>query len=75
VDKNTNQGYGVKIINDRPGNGKLEFVKIIEVEARGFRWAGIYVGGIPTDLPEVKNIQGYNKLIWYKTLNLKGINI
>ncbi|CAN5479541.1 hypothetical protein BH23BAC1_BH23BAC1_23660 [soil metagenome] len=52
-DRTLNQGYGVKIINEEPGQGKLEFVRIKNVEAKGFRWAGIFVGGIPTDLPGV----------------------
>lgn len=50
----TNQGFGVKIYNDKPGNNKLDYVRIRNVEASNFRWAGIYVGGIPTDLPNFK---------------------
>lgn len=53
-----NNGYGIKIFNDRPGNSILNMVRIIDVEVSNFRWAGIYVGGIPTDLPNVKAVDG-----------------
>jgi len=58
ADITKNRGYGVKFINDKPGNARLKFVRIENVEASGFRWAGIYVGGIPTDLPKVDFIPG-----------------
>jgi hypothetical protein len=57
-DLNSNQGYGIKIINEKPGNKILHFVRIENVEASCFRWAGIYVGGIPTDLPGVEAPEG-----------------
>lgn len=53
-----NNGYGVKILNDNPGNGILNMVRISNIEVSNFRWAGIYVGGIPTDLPNVKAVDG-----------------
>lgn len=53
-----NNGYGIKILNDRPGNDILNMVRITKVEVSNFRWAGIYVGGIPTDLPNVKAADG-----------------
>ncbi|MBC7920973.1 MAG: right-handed parallel beta-helix repeat-containing protein [Ferruginibacter sp.] len=57
-DRTRNGGYGVKVINDRPGNGKIQGIRIENVEASRFRWAGIYVGGIPTDLPGVSATAG-----------------
>jgi hypothetical protein len=53
-----NGGYRVKILNDKPGNGKLSYIRIEQVEASGFRWAGIYVGGVPTDLPDITAPEG-----------------
>jgi hypothetical protein len=46
-----NEGFGVLVLHRRPDPERLEGVRIDDVEARGFRWAGIYVGGVPTDLP------------------------
>ncbi len=46
-----NQGWGVLILNDQPGAGRIGAVQIDHVTASGFRWAGIYVGGVPNDLP------------------------
>ncbi|MBC8143779.1 MAG: right-handed parallel beta-helix repeat-containing protein [Armatimonadetes bacterium] len=47
----TNTGWGVCILNDAPGAERLDYVTVSGVRASGFRWAGIYVGGIPNDLP------------------------
>ncbi|MBZ5728875.1 MAG: right-handed parallel beta-helix repeat-containing protein [Acidobacteriia bacterium] len=40
-----NRGGGVVVLNDLPGDRKLAFIRIENVEARGFLHAGIYVGG------------------------------
>ena len=40
-----NAGVGVEFVNTRNDNSKLEFITIEKVEARGFQWAGIRVGG------------------------------
>lgn len=40
-----NQGSGIDIRNDGAVSPRLEFVRVESVEASGFRWAGIYVGG------------------------------
>ncbi|MBA4166984.1 MAG: hypothetical protein H0X41_05485, partial [Chitinophagaceae bacterium] len=53
-----NNGYGVKVSNALPGNKMLENVRIHHVTASNFKWAGIFVGGIPTDLPKVQAIAG-----------------
>jgi hypothetical protein len=53
-----NDGYGVKIYNDASGNKMLSNVSIKNVEASNFKWSGIYVGGVPTDLPTVKPLTG-----------------
>lgn len=53
-----NNGYGVKIFNNKPGGSRLKMVRIENVEASEFKWAGIFVGGVPTDLPNVKSIEG-----------------
>lgn len=53
-----NNGYGVRIFNNKPGNSRLKMVRIENVEASEFKWAGIFVGGVPTDLPNVKAIAG-----------------
>jgi hypothetical protein len=45
----SNQGFGVEIINQR-GAQRLDRIWLESLEASGFRWAGIYVGGVP-DLP------------------------
>ncbi|MBC8136764.1 MAG: right-handed parallel beta-helix repeat-containing protein [Fibrella sp.] len=47
----TSQGWGVCVMNDLPGAGRLGDIEIDNVTATGFRWAGIYIGGIPNDLP------------------------
>ncbi|MBC7805867.1 MAG: right-handed parallel beta-helix repeat-containing protein, partial [Akkermansiaceae bacterium] len=49
----TNTGWGVCVVNDAPGARRLSKVNIHTVNATGFRWAGIYVGGVPNDLPGV----------------------
>lgn len=45
----TNQGKGIYCLNDMPGTRQFSGIVIRNVEASGFRWAGIYVGGVPTD--------------------------
>jgi hypothetical protein len=45
----SNGGFGVEVVNQR-GNTRLDRVWLESLEASGFRWAGIYVGGEP-DLP------------------------
>ena len=47
----TNTGWGVCVLNDTPGVERLKYATVGEVQASGFRWAGIYVGGTPNDLP------------------------
>ena len=46
-----NEGFGVLVLHRRPDEARLECVRIEDVEARGFRWAGLYVGGVPDGLP------------------------
>ncbi len=46
-----NNGFGVQVVNDLPGAPRLPEVRIENVTAHGFKWAGIYVGGVPTNLP------------------------
>ncbi len=58
ADRTQNHGYGIKVINDLSGNSRLDFVRIEQVEASRFRWAGIYVGGVPTDLPGMQAPEG-----------------
>lgn len=53
-----NDGYGVKVFNNKPGLSILKMVRIKNVEASNFKWAGIFVGGVPTDLPNVKVTEG-----------------
>jgi hypothetical protein len=50
-DRDGNEGFGVLILHKRPDEARLEGIRIVGVEARGFRWAGLYVGGVPTGLP------------------------
>ena len=57
ADRTSNTGYGIKIFNEK-GDKKLENIKILNCEASGFRWSGIFVGGNPTDLPKVSAIEG-----------------
>ncbi len=45
----SNRGFGVEVVNQR-GTRMLERVWLESLEASGFLWAGIYVGGVP-DLP------------------------
>jgi hypothetical protein len=40
-----NAGVGVEFVNTRTDNSKLLHINIKNVEARGFQWAGIRVGG------------------------------
>jgi hypothetical protein len=42
----TNRGFGVEVVNQR-GLARLDSIRIENVEATGFHWAGIYVGGRP----------------------------
>ena len=53
-----NDGRGVHVRNDLVPPRRLAGVVVRRVEASGFRWAGIYVGGVPTDLPGVRNDAG-----------------
>jgi hypothetical protein len=52
-DGESNEGRGIFVLNER-GRERLEHVRVEDVDASGFRWAGIYVGGPPTDLPGVE---------------------
>src|SRR5262249_34324223 len=52
--RTANNGFGVLVWHRRPDAARLEGIRIEDVEARGFRWAGIYVGGLPTNLPGVE---------------------
>jgi hypothetical protein len=40
-----NLGFGLEILNEACDDSKLDSVVVRDVEAGGFRWAGIYVGG------------------------------
>lgn len=42
----TNQGFGVEVLNDS-GAARLGSIRLDNITASGFRWAGIYVGGVP----------------------------
>ena len=53
-----NEGFGVLVLHRRPDETRLEGIRIEGVEARGFRWAGIYVGGVPTNLPGFEAPEG-----------------
>jgi hypothetical protein len=53
-----NEGFGVLVLHRRTDAARLERVRIEDVEARGFRWAGIYVGGVPTNLPVFEAPEG-----------------
>lgn len=46
-----NEGFGVLVLHRRADAARLEHVRIESIEARGFRWAGLYVGGIPDGVP------------------------
>jgi hypothetical protein len=48
-DRRTNRGSGVAILNRFPGGKRLEYVRIENVEARGFGKDGIAVGAWPED--------------------------
>jgi hypothetical protein len=48
-DRRTNQGSGVLILNTLSEGKQLEFVRVKNVEARGFGKDGIAVGGAPAD--------------------------
>ncbi len=39
------------MLHRRADATRLKGIRVEDVEARGFRWAGIYVGGLPTGLP------------------------
>lgn len=54
-DRRSNQGSGVEIINTLPGAKRLDFVRIENVEARGFGKDGIAVAGWPAD----KSLSGF----------------
>jgi hypothetical protein len=46
-----NDGFGILVVHRRADAARLIGIRIEDVEAHGFRWAGIYVGGMPTALP------------------------
>src|SRR5262249_942630 len=46
-----NEGFGVLVLHQREQAAPLDRIRIENVEARGFRYAGIYVGGAPDALP------------------------
>lgn len=41
-----NRGYGVEVLNER-GAARLDSIRLDHIDASGFHWAGIYVGGVP----------------------------
>jgi hypothetical protein len=49
--RGANEGFGVLVLHRRADAARLGGIRVEGVEARGFRWAGIYVGGLPTGLP------------------------
>jgi hypothetical protein len=53
----TNQGFGVEVVNER-GAARLDLIRLENLEVSNFRWAGIYVGGVPTDLPAYRQKPG-----------------
>jgi hypothetical protein len=57
-DRSRNNGTGVEILNDQPEAPAFEFVRISNVQVSGFKWAGIYVGGVPTDNPNTTAPKG-----------------
>lgn len=44
-----NDGTGIEVYIDQPGGVKLQFIRIDDVEARGFKFGGIVVGAYPAD--------------------------
>src|SRR5262249_50108761 len=48
-DRRTNHGSGVLILNTLPGGKRLSYIRVENVEARGFGKYGIAVGGSPED--------------------------
>ena len=46
-----NEGFGILVLHRRADASPLKGIRVEDVEASGFRWAGIYVGGLPTGLP------------------------
>jgi hypothetical protein len=48
-ERRTNQGSGVLILNTLPGGTRLDFIRVENVEARGFGKDGIAVAGAATD--------------------------
>jgi len=64
-----NQGFGVEIVNQR-GAQRLDRVWLESLEASGFRWAGIYVGGVP-DLPGLGAASKASRLGRYGFRNVK----
>jgi len=41
----SSSGVGIDIVNTQPGNSKLPFIRVSNVEAKGFRWAGVRISG------------------------------
>ncbi|PYV32123.1 MAG: hypothetical protein DMG22_14425 [Acidobacteria bacterium] len=56
-DASKNQGFGIEVLNER-GTAKLDFIRIENVDASQFRWAGIYVGGAPTIMQSFEALPG-----------------
>ena len=49
--RGANEGFGILVLHRRADATPLKGIRVDDVEARGFRWAGIYIGGLPTGLP------------------------
>ena len=47
-----NRGFGVEVVNER-GTERLDSVWLDHLDVSGFRWVGIYVGGVP-NLPGIQ---------------------
>src|SRR3989442_6176876 len=56
-DASKNQGFGIEVLNER-GTARLDFIRIENVDASQFRWAGIYVGGAPTIMQSFEALPG-----------------
>jgi hypothetical protein len=56
--RTASEGFGVLVLHRRRDDARLESVRVENVEARGFRWAGIYVGGVPTNFPGFEAPEG-----------------
>jgi hypothetical protein len=56
--RDSNQGFGILVLHVRADTSPLKGVWIENLAASGFRWAGIYVGGLPTGLPVFADHEG-----------------